>query len=528
MKQSPPPSAGQRGTPDGGRWCLSHHRSRPGSLRAKEAHRKDAGQPEHPHNNQAQRNETNTQASMCTKFPTARSASSAAARASSRGASRVDRAVCHRHRAYYRSITSTGAAAQAAGAKTPESTSPSRRWTAASTRFWASHQVGHHYGARERQPFDAARPRVVLIAARARHLPNLRRGTGTHTHTPARRGARPTGAIPGDAGEASTCGTAARRLPLRRAAARLAPRRRPRHRTPLGGPAKSDGADGKSGGVSGHLPAQHRGRLLQLGAGARGWRPPSRKPASRPWAGARTAAGAALFAAAFYKRAFDQADAVADPNIAPAASAFLGATQDVLAPRAAAFVAQAPRSPACPARGGGGSVDIEMDGPAKGMDGSGPSRPRTRTGRCPCSRCPRRRWRWIAQRGRRASRPRSVTSRWTGVARRRRAARRRDGWRARRRLRERGAGGAGPRRPEGDHGIGSVDADGRGSRRRSVAAALGHGLVGRVAAHVARRFGLRPAVFPVHRRRCRAGPAAREAKQAAEARPSARRRRATP
>ena len=88
-------------------------------------------------------------------------------------------------------------------------------------------------------------------------------------------------------------------------------------------------------------------------------------------------AGAALFAAAFYKRAFDQADAVADPNIAPAASAFLGATQDVLAPRAAAFVAQAPRSPACPTRGGGGSVDIEMDGSGrKGMDGSGPLSPK--------------------------------------------------------------------------------------------------------------------------------------------------------
>ena len=87
--------------------------------------------------------------------------------------------------------------------------------------------------------------------------------------------------------------------------------------------------------------------LAEAGVAAVGWRTDC------------SDAGAALFAAAFYKRAFDQADAVADPNIAPAASAFLGATQDVLAPRAAAFVAQAPRSPACPTRGGGGSVENE-------------------------------------------------------------------------------------------------------------------------------------------------------------------------
>ena len=248
-------------------------------------------------------------------------------------------------------------------------------------KFWASHQVGH-LGARDVEPFDVARPRVVLIVrGSSDDLPNLdgeldavracarkaaarvvecvsleTLGEALRRATSWRRDDFPCGARPrvwlhvaGHATELHLEDPQKAMVPTEKVVALVATYRRNIEAVFCNGC--------RSAGLA--------AALAEAGVAAVGWRTDC------------SDAGAALFAAAFYKRAFDQADAVADPNIAPAASAFLGATQDVLAPRAAAFVAQAPRSPACPTRGGGGSVDIEMDGSGrKGMDGSGPLSPK--------------------------------------------------------------------------------------------------------------------------------------------------------
>ena len=248
-------------------------------------------------------------------------------------------------------------------------------------KFWASHQVGH-LGARDVEPFDVARPRVVLIVrGSSDDLPNLdgeldavracarkaaarvvecvsleTLGEALKRATSWRRDDFPCGARPrvwlhvaGHATELHLEDPQKAMVPTEKVVSLVATYRRNIEAVFCNGC--------RSAGLA--------AALAEAGVAAVGWRTDC------------SDAGAALFAAAFYKRAFDQADAVADPNIAPAASAFLGATQDVLAPRAAAFVAQAPRSPACPTRGGGGSVDIEMDGSGrKGMDGSGPLSPK--------------------------------------------------------------------------------------------------------------------------------------------------------
>ena len=248
-------------------------------------------------------------------------------------------------------------------------------------KFWASHQVGH-LGARDVEPFDVARPRVVLIVrGSSDDLPNLdgeldavracarkaaarvvecvsmeTLGEALKRATSWRRDDFPCGARPrvwlhvaGHATELHLEDPQKAMVPTEKVVSLVATYRRNIEAVFCNGC--------RSAGLA--------AALAEAGVAAVGWRTDC------------SDAGAALFAAAFYKRAFDQADAVSDPNIAPAASAFLGATQDVLAPRAAAFVAQAPRSPACPTRGGGGSVDIEMDGSGrKGMDGSGPLSPK--------------------------------------------------------------------------------------------------------------------------------------------------------
>ena len=245
-------------------------------------------------------------------------------------------------------------------------------------KFWASHQVG----ARDVEPFDVARPRVVLIVrGSSDDLPNLDGELDAVRACARKAAARVVECVSLETlGEALKRATSWRRddFPCGarpRVWLHVAGHATERH---LEDPQKAMVPTGKVVSLvatyrrnieavfcNGCRSAALAAALAEAGVAAVGWRTDC------------SDAGAALFAAAFYKRAFDQADAAADPNIAPAASAFLGATQDVLAPRAAAFVAQAPRSPACPTRGGGGSVDIEMDGSGrKGMDGSGPLSPK--------------------------------------------------------------------------------------------------------------------------------------------------------
>ena len=248
-------------------------------------------------------------------------------------------------------------------------------------KFWASHQVGH-LGARDVEPFDVARPRVVLIVrGSSDDLPNLDGELDAVRACARKAAARVVECVSLETlGEALKRATSWRRDDFPCGA-------RPRVWLHVAGHATQHHLEDPQKAMvptekvvslvatyrrnieavfcNGCRSAGLAAALAEAGVAAVGWRTDC------------SDAGAALFAAAFYKRAFDQADAVADPNIAPAASAFLGATQDVLAPRAAAFVAQAPRSPACPTRGGGGSVDIEMDGSGrKGMDGSGPLSPK--------------------------------------------------------------------------------------------------------------------------------------------------------
>ena len=239
-------------------------------------------------------------------------------------------------------------------------------------KFWASHQVG----ARDVEPFDVARPRVVLIVrGSSDDLPNLDGELDAVRACARKAAARVVECVSLETlGEALRRATSWRRddFPCGarpRVWLHVAGHATERH---LEDPQKAMVPTGKVVSLvatyrrnieavfcNGCRSAALAAALAEAGVAAVGWRTDC------------SDAGAALFAAAFYKRAFDQADAVADPNIAPAASAFLGATQDVLAPRAAAFVAQAPRSPASPTRGGGGSVDIELDGSRRSMDGSG-------------------------------------------------------------------------------------------------------------------------------------------------------------
>ena len=338
-------------------------------------------------------------------------------------------------------------------------------------KFWASHQVGH-LGARDVEPFDVARPRVVLIVrGSSDDLPNLdgeldavracarkaaarvvecvsleTLGEALKRATSWRRDDFPCGARPrvwlhvaGHATELHLEDPQKAMVPTEKVVSLVATYRRNIEAVFCNGC--------RSAGLA--------AALAEAGVAAVGWRTDC------------SDAGAALFAAAFYKRAFDQADAVADPNIAPAASAFLGATQDVLAPRAAAFVAQAPRSPACPTRGGGGSVDIEMDGSGrKGMDGSGPLSPKNTDRAVPVLAVPKatmaldrsaRSARFapeigdVEMDGPRAPPARGATARWTA-----RAAPTRRTWCGR--CRARGA--------QGDHGVDrSTQMDGS---RRSV------------------------------------------------------------
>ena len=245
-------------------------------------------------------------------------------------------------------------------------------------KFWASHQVG----ARDVEPFDVARPRVVLIVrGSSDDLPNLDGELDAVRACARKAAARVVECVSLETlGEALRRATSWRRddFPCGarpRVWLHVAGHATERH---LEDPQKAMVPTGKVVSLvatyrrnieavfcNGCRSAALAAALAEAGVAAVGWRTDC------------SDAGAALFAAAFYKRAFDQADAAADPNIAPAASAFLGATQDVLAPRAAAFVAQAPRSPASPTRGGGGSVDIELDGSGRrSMDGSGPLSPK--------------------------------------------------------------------------------------------------------------------------------------------------------
>ena len=355
---------------------------------------------------------------MCTSSP-ARSASSAAARASSRGASPwTALALCIALAAYYRSkLARSLRRALAAGARPPNRRvlredgrqplqevlgvapgRPPRRATSSLRRRAAARRLDRagQFGrpAQSRRGTDAVRACARKAAAR-RRVRVLETRRGPKRATSWRRDDFPCGARPrvwlqvaGHATELHLEDPQKAMVPTEKVVSLVATYRRNIEAVFCNGC--------RSAGLA--------AALAEAGVAAVGWRTDC------------SDAGAALFATAFYKRAFDQADPVADPNIAPAASAFLGATRGTSSRRAPRrFVAQAPRSPACPTRGGGGSVDIEMDGSGgRAWTGRGPSRPRTRTGRCPCSRCPRRRWRWIARRGRRASRPRSATSRWTG------------------------------------------------------------------------------------------------------------------
>ncbi|CAH0380422.1 unnamed protein product [Pelagomonas calceolata] len=263
-------------------------------------------------------------------------------------------------------------------------------------KFWASHQVGH-LGARDVEPFDVARPRVVLIVrGSSDDLPNLdgeldavracarkaaarvvecvsleTLGEALKRATSWRRDDFPCGARPrvwlhvaGHATELHLEDPQKAMVPTEKVVSLVATYRRNIEAVFCNGC--------RSAGLA--------AALAEAGVAAVGWRTDC------------SDAGAALFAAAFYKRAFDQADAVADPNIAPAPSAFLGATRRTSSRRARRRSSRRrpgrPRAPRAAA--------------------AGP-----------------RRWRWIARRGRRASRPRSATPRWT--ARARAVARARDG-----------------------------------------------------------------------------------------------------
>ena len=231
----------------------------------------------------------------CARSSPARSASSAAARASSRGASPCgprSRCASRSPRTIEANWRGASAARWAAGAKRPESTSPSRRWTAASTRSSGRRTRSATSARATSEPFDVARPRVVLIVrGSSDDLPNLDGELDAVRACARKAAARVVECVSLETlGEALKRATSWRRDDFPCGA-------RPRvwlhvagHATELHleDPQKRWCRRKKWCRWSRRTAATSRPSSA-TGAGARGWRPRSRKPASRPWAGARTA-----------------------------------------------------------------------------------------------------------------------------------------------------------------------------------------------------------------------------------------------